>query len=114
MVEGRVGGEVVDENSAGGATVVGARDGAETFSAGSIPELIGSEGGQLASDIEKGGEKGGGVALLTCNFIRFLLAPVPTLIILVANSTPMVWDDRTLHSLLTKRCSRHDLCGGGN
>lgn len=46
---------------------------------------------------------------LTCSFIRFLRAPVPTLMILVANSTPMVCEDKTLHSLLTKRCSRHDL-----
>lgn len=29
--------------------------------------------------------------------------------ILVANSTPMVCDERTLHSFLTKRCSKQDL-----
>lgn len=49
---------------------------------------------------------------LTCNFIRFLLAPVPTLMILVANSTPMVWEERTLHSFFTKRCSKQDLFVG--
>lgn len=54
--------------------------------------------------------KEGGVGCgLTCSFIRFLLAPVPTLMILVANSTPMVCDERTLHSFLTKRCSKQDL-----
>lgn len=46
---------------------------------------------------------------LTCSFIRFLLAPVPTLMILVANSTPMVCEDSTLHSFFTKRCSKQDL-----
>lgn len=46
---------------------------------------------------------------LTCNFIRFRRAPVPTLMILVANSTPIVCDDSTLHSFFTKRCSKHDL-----
>lgn len=50
----------------------------------------------------------------TCSFILFLLAPVPTLMILVANSTPMVCDERTLHSFLTKRCSKQDLvCEAG-
>ena len=32
--------------------------------------------------------------------------------ILLANSTPMVCDDKTLHSFLTKRCKRHDLLAG--
>ncbi len=32
-----------------------------------------------------------------------------TLMILLANSTPMVCDERTRHSFLTKRCRRHDL-----
>ena len=58
--------------------------------------------------------------------MRFLLEPEPTLTILEANSTPIVWDDRTrpsyalallvvfwrwpaLHSFLTKRCNMHDL-----
>lgn len=45
----------------------------------------------------------------TCNLIRFRRAPVPTLMILLANSTPMVCDDSTLHSFFTNRCSRHDL-----
>lgn len=49
---------------------------------------------------------------LTCSFIRFLLAPVPTLMILVANSTPMVCEDKTLHSLFTNRCSKQDLSEG--
>lgn len=29
--------------------------------------------------------------------------------ILLANSTPIVCDDRTFHSFLTKRCNKHDL-----
>jgi hypothetical protein len=34
--------------------------------------------------------------------------------ILLANSTPIVCDVRTLHSFLTKRCSKHDLdCKSG-
>lgn len=53
--------------------------------------------------------QGGTECGLTCSFIRFLLAPVPTLMILVANSTPMVCDESTLHSFLTKRCSKQDL-----
>lgn len=47
--------------------------------------------------------------VITCSLMRFRRDPVPTLIILLANSTPMVCDDRTLHSFLTKRCRRHDL-----
>lgn len=39
----------------------------------------------------------------TWSFIRFRLAPLPTLMILVANSTPMVCDDSTLHSFFTNR-----------
>lgn len=49
---------------------------------------------------------------LTCSFIRFRRAPVPTFIILLENSTPMVWDERTRHSFLMKRCSRQDLVLG--
>jgi hypothetical protein len=45
----------------------------------------------------------------SCSFIRFRRAPVPTLMILLANSTPMVCDERTRHSLLTNRWRRHDL-----
>lgn len=41
--------------------------------------------------------------------MRFRRDPVPTLMILLANSTPIVWDDKTRHSFLTKRCSRQDL-----
>lgn len=45
----------------------------------------------------------------TWSLMRFRRAPVPTFMILLANSTPMVCDDKTLHSLLTKRCKRQDL-----
>jgi hypothetical protein len=45
----------------------------------------------------------------TWSFIRFLRAPVPTLIILLANSTPIVWEERTFHSFFTNRWRRHDL-----
>jgi hypothetical protein len=37
--EGIVRGDVVDEDGAGGAAVVGAGDGAEAFGAGGVPEL---------------------------------------------------------------------------
>jgi len=55
-------------------------------------------------------ERGGG--RLTWSFIRFRRAPVPTLMILLANSTPIVCDERTRHSFLMKRCKRQDLRGG--
>src|SRR5262249_48947768 len=48
----------------------------------------------------------------TCSFIRFLRGPLPTLIILLANSTPMVCEDKTRHSFLTKRCNMQDLWRG--
>lgn len=41
-----MGGNVVDEDGARGAAVVGARDGAEAFCAGGVPELSGP--GELA------------------------------------------------------------------
>lgn len=43
--------------------------------------------------------------------MRFRRAPVPTLMILLANSTPIVWEERTRHSDLTKRWRRQDLVG---
>lgn len=45
----------------------------------------------------------------TCSLIRFRLAPVPTLMILLANSTPIVCDESVRHSFFTKRCNKHDL-----
>ena len=71
--------------------------------------------GRLCTYMEaRGGEEGeqvpfGRVEARTCSFIRFLRAPVPTLIILLANSTPMVCEDKTRHSFLTKRCNMQDL-----
>ena len=49
------------------------------------------------------------VLVRTWSFILFLPGPDPTLIILLENSTPIVWDDKTRHSFLTRRCRTHDL-----
>lgn len=59
---------------------------------------------------KKEGMRGKGKEGNTWSFIRFLRAPVPTRIILLANSTPMVCEDRIRHSFFTKRCRRQDLC----
>ncbi len=70
-------------------------------------------GGEFACQYQAQGSWRPRKAGRTCNFIRFRRAPVPTLMILLANSTPMVCDDRTRHSFLTKRCRRQDLmCAG--
>ena len=97
-------GDVVDENGAGRATVVTARDRAETLSTGGVPELLLMLVVDCRVGIQTGRDSGH-----TWSFIRFRRAPVPTLMILLANSTPMVCDERTLHSFFTKRCNMHDL-----
>ena len=51
----------------------------------------------------------GNEAVRTCSFMRFLRAPVPTLMILLENSTPIVWEESTRHSFFTKRWRRQDL-----
>lgn len=41
--------------------------------------------------------------------MRLRRAPVPTFMILEANSTPIVWEERTRQEELTKRWRRQDL-----
>lgn len=67
-------------------------------------------GEYVSKELRKVTERGnyGSGLRRTCSFIRFLLAPVPTFMILLANSTPIVCELSVRHSSLIKRCSRHD------
>lgn len=107
ICEGIIVGDVVDENCAGRAAIVGPRYRSEPFRAGRVPELFESHASCQIFWCPFAPRSP--LCLLTCNFILFLLEPVPTLMILLANSTPMVCDERTRHSFLTKRCNMQDL-----
>ncbi len=65
VVKGRVGGDVVDEDGAGRAAVVGSGDGAEAFGSCSVPEL-----GAVGSGGYDGGRQGGLPEVLSVSVVR--------------------------------------------